>query len=376
MVVKRVERAAHAQEDRLCWMNEDAMDSHTTPWAPHCNRPGAPAGVTVFPSAIAALDGTLSGNATMQQAGGAAAATSGFYEYVPLDRLPVRSLPRGYEPGTAVCKVANTQLVAREHIGTAFSITAGSHTHFFAVASAAEADEWVAVIRQAWHLCTMYAQRSAALGGDQLDEVLVATQKRAQMERLLLCQEAAKREAEMQRALEVLRQRNEALTAESQRIASYQVSTVTSSTRGSGTDSRVYVEIFGEDGRSSGPQQLVWPSRAKQAVFRPGATDVFTVPGPNFGAVVALRIGQDASGGLKDWNLRSVHVRKQCGVAADGAPLLGPAVDFPAHYWLSPSKGERHLSVELLAGQLPGKVTRCAFRHVRAWKHVRARRGA
>lgn len=335
------------------------MGSRTMPLTPPHGSPNArSAGVTQFPSALSALNGGGTSGA-QQQVSTTLGSTGGVYNYIPLDRIPVRALPRGYEAGTAVCRVFDTQQVAREAVGAAFSITAGSHTHFFAVDTAREADDWVRAITTAWHHCAWHAQRSAHLGGEHLNEALEATQRRAQLEQLLLCQEAARREREMGNQLDALRRQNEELVAESRRIATYEVTVVTSGVRGGGTDSRAYVELSGTNGRSGGPQLLVWPPRAKK-VFRAGATDVFSVMGPNFGALAAVRVGHDESGGLGDWHLQSVHVRKQCGAAPDGAPVWGERIDFFADCWLSRTKGEVGLSAELRAGQARGKVTQCA----------------
>jgi hypothetical protein len=48
---------------------------------------------------------------------------------------------------------------------TVFSIVVGSHTHYFAAATAAEARQWVGALREAWLHCFRHAARSTGGGG-------------------------------------------------------------------------------------------------------------------------------------------------------------------------------------------------------------------
>jgi len=61
--------------------------------------------------------------------------------YLPLDRVPVRPLPRGYGPraGVALLDARQAPRRARADAGGAFSVQCGRHTHLLAAASAEDA---------------------------------------------------------------------------------------------------------------------------------------------------------------------------------------------------------------------------------------------
>lgn len=123
--------------------------------------------MTLYPSASAALASQNSAAvATVEQL-----VQTGvpLISYVPLDRIPVRSTPRGYVPGSAISRVANTQVV-QQRLGAAFAVTAGSHTLFFSAPSEAEADRWVEAIQDAWTHCTMNVLRCVQASGTTLGQ--------------------------------------------------------------------------------------------------------------------------------------------------------------------------------------------------------------
>jgi hypothetical protein len=59
-------------------------------------------------------------------------------KYIPLDRIPVRALPRGYGPKIGITIVESRQLDTSDATfrgrkkGCIFSVACGSHTHFWA----------------------------------------------------------------------------------------------------------------------------------------------------------------------------------------------------------------------------------------------------
>ena len=139
------------QEDRLCWVSEEDIQHAGASSTAH-----APLPMTLYPSASAALPSDASTSApTVEQV-----VRTGLplVNYIPLDRIPVRSTPRGYVPGSAISRVANTQVV-QQGLGAAFAVTAGSHTLFFSAPSETAADKWVEAIQDAWTHCTMNVLR-------------------------------------------------------------------------------------------------------------------------------------------------------------------------------------------------------------------------
>ena len=63
--------------------------------------------------------------------------------YIPLDRIPVRALPRGYGPKVGVAAVEDRQVersdsaLSPKRGGCIFSVACGSHIHFWAAPSPA-----------------------------------------------------------------------------------------------------------------------------------------------------------------------------------------------------------------------------------------------
>lgn len=73
----------------------------------------------------------------------------GGVRYIPLDRIPLRALPRGYGPKIGIMLVDSRQLDTSRAAaagelrggvtGCTFSVACGSHTHFWAAGTPAEA---------------------------------------------------------------------------------------------------------------------------------------------------------------------------------------------------------------------------------------------
>lgn len=63
--------------------------------------------------------------------------------YIPLDRVPVRAMPRGYAPdiGVSLCQDRHLQ-DSHSHVapGTAFTVVCGAAVHVFAASSPEEAE--------------------------------------------------------------------------------------------------------------------------------------------------------------------------------------------------------------------------------------------
>jgi hypothetical protein len=74
------------------------------------------------------------------------------------------------------------------------------------------------------------------------------------------------------------RARNQALQAQLEDNAPYEVTVVTSDIKGAGTDARVYIEIYGSDPDAEGGQAIrLWDMDSEVPAFKRGATDVFMV---------------------------------------------------------------------------------------------------
>jgi PLAT/LH2 domain len=384
------------QDDRLCWFKEEDLSTPTSDLGPGQAAAVPVPQVTLLPSAAqgigmdtdaAAASATLrkpsrasaapssaaglTGN-SFAAAGGSGAGPSGssagvplgtIMQYIPLDRVPIRSTPRGYVPGTAISKITDSQVVARDSIGTAFAVTAGSHTHFFAAESEADATEWVGAIKQAWFHCAMHTQRSSQSDWSVVESarrsecMTAATATRLQMEKLQLLRSL--QTAESDQAAEISRLRSELQQVQCTKHAStvYEVCVITSSHAGANTNSRVYLEIFGrQPGRRSFDAQLTYPIGSKKRPFKRGAEDAVEVTSEDLGEIAAVHLWSDASGSKPDWHAASVHVRRK---PADGE-VGEPWTDFWANRWLSTTKGDRKLAVKLQANQAPVEVQRCA----------------
>jgi hypothetical protein len=102
--------------------------------------------------------------------------------YLPLDRLPVRPRPRGYDPQPGVTRVDARQVGA----AGAFAVACGGTSHLFAAPGAAEAVAWVAAIERAWLRCATHGAHTLALGrGAAGDGAGVEAQLLGPLERLL-----------------------------------------------------------------------------------------------------------------------------------------------------------------------------------------------
>lgn len=173
--------APSLQEDRLCWVSDEAIEQHSG------TGTGSPPAMptTLYPSASAALAPDAS--AAMAAVEQLIHTGMPLVNYIPLDRIPVRSTPRGYVPGSAVSRVANTQVV-QQGLGAAFAVTAGSHTLFFSAPSEAAADNWVEAIQDAWTHCTMnvlrcvHASKASVEQTQSSEQLLAATNASLRME--------------------------------------------------------------------------------------------------------------------------------------------------------------------------------------------------
>lgn len=90
------------------------------------------------------------------------------------------------------------------------------------------------------------------------------------------------------------------------KLIEYQVSVVTSSQRGAGTDADVRLTLKGQRG-TLGPN-LLRKSETNSNPFERGQTDVFTLHGSDIGMLVAAEVQLHGGGMTADWHLASIEV--------------------------------------------------------------------
>ncbi|XP_061409799.1 lipoxygenase homology domain-containing protein 1-like isoform X3 [Lethenteron reissneri] len=92
---------------------------------------------------------------------------------------------------------------------------------------------------------------------------------------------------------------------ERNKLINYEVTVRTGDVRGAGTDAAVFVQLYGERGKT---EQKTLASRSDS--FEKGATDVFKLEAEDVGRLVKLRVGHDDKGLSSAWFLDSVTVRR------------------------------------------------------------------
>lgn len=86
----------------------------------------------------------------------------------------------------------------------------------------------------------------------------------------------------------------------------FEINIVTGNQRSAGTDSQVYVTLFGEDGQRTEKLHLKKSLNNKNP-FERNQTDTFRVKGDYVGELVKLRIEHDNTGRLAGWFLDRVR---------------------------------------------------------------------
>jgi hypothetical protein len=85
----------------------------------------------------------------------------------------------------------------------------------------------------------------------------------------------------------------------------YEIIVITGGERGAGTNSQVYVTLFGDDGKRTEKLHLR-KSETNKDPFERNQTDKFRVKGDYIGELVKLRIEHDNTGRLAAWFLDRV----------------------------------------------------------------------
>eukprot|EP00049_Salpingoeca_infusionum_P008102 m.131391 g.131391 ORF g.131391 m.131391 type:complete len:2461 (+) comp13915_c0_seq1:231-7613(+) len=121
----------------------------------------------------------------------------------------------------------------------------------------------------------------------------------------------------------------------------YRVRTFTGSKRGAGTDSNVFVTLFGKHGDSG--ERPLRKSSTHRNKFENGHEDIFLVHALTLGDLSKIRIRHDNAGASSSWFLDKVEV-----------DVLKPDTDhgdtfvFPCSKWLSHKEGDGQIDRELM----------------------------
>lgn len=119
----------------------------------------------------------------------------------------------------------------------------------------------------------------------------------------------------------------------------YEINVVTGDKRGAGTDSQVYITVFGEDGQRTEKLHLKKPLNNKNP-FERNQTDTFRIKGDYVGDLAKLRIEHDNTGRLAGWFLDRIVI----------TDLYEPETKYFAtcNKWLAKDEGDGQISRDLV----------------------------
>ncbi|CAF3372205.1 unnamed protein product [Rotaria sp. Silwood1] len=89
----------------------------------------------------------------------------------------------------------------------------------------------------------------------------------------------------------------------------YRIKIVTSSNNDSGTDSSVFMKIYGENDRTQ-RFQLITTDQDPKSLFKQGQTDQFEIKLNNVGNIKKINIAQDGKGLHPVWHLKTAQIQK------------------------------------------------------------------
>ncbi|XP_065519706.1 lipoxygenase homology domain-containing protein 1 isoform X2 [Lathamus discolor] len=148
-----------------------------------------------------------------------------------------------------------------------------------------------------------------------------------------------------------------------EKLINYEVSVVTGDVRAAGTNAKVFMQIYGETGKT---ELIILENRSNN--FERGATDIFKREAADVGKIYKIRIGHDGKGIGDGWFLESVTLKrlakrtkdpdekkkkkkKKSEEEEEEAPEEEEVMDvytFVAHRWLAKDEGDKELVVELV----------------------------
>ncbi|KAJ8261234.1 hypothetical protein COCON_G00169570 [Conger conger] len=92
---------------------------------------------------------------------------------------------------------------------------------------------------------------------------------------------------------------------EIEKLINYEITVITGNVRSAGTNANVYIQIYGEEGKS---ELITLKSRSNN--FERGTTEIFKIEALNVGKILKVRIGHDGSGIGDGWFLEKVDIKR------------------------------------------------------------------
>uniref|UniRef100_A0A8C0AX22 Lipoxygenase homology domains 1 n=1 Tax=Buteo japonicus TaxID=224669 RepID=A0A8C0AX22_9AVES len=146
-----------------------------------------------------------------------------------------------------------------------------------------------------------------------------------------------------------------------EKLINYEVSVVTGDVRAAGTNAKVFMQIYGETGKT---ELIILENRSNN--FERGATDIFKREAADVGKIYKIRIGHDGKGIGDGWFLESVTLKrlatktkesdkkkkkkKKSDEEEEEETMVEEVMEvytFVAHRWLAKDEGDKELVVEL-----------------------------
>uniref|UniRef100_A0A672UC87 Lipoxygenase homology PLAT domains 1 n=1 Tax=Strigops habroptila TaxID=2489341 RepID=A0A672UC87_STRHB len=148
-----------------------------------------------------------------------------------------------------------------------------------------------------------------------------------------------------------------------EKLINYEVSVVTGDVRAAGTNAKVFMQIYGETGKT---ELIILENRSNN--FERGATDVFKREAADVGKIYKIRIGHDGKGIGDGWFLESITLKRLATKTKDSDKKKKKkkkkseeeeeeeskeeeemdVYTFVAHRWLAKDEGDKELVVELV----------------------------
>ncbi|XP_064294800.1 lipoxygenase homology domain-containing protein 1 [Phalacrocorax carbo] len=147
-----------------------------------------------------------------------------------------------------------------------------------------------------------------------------------------------------------------------EKLINYEVSVVTGDMRAAGTNAKVFMQIYGETGKT---ELIILENRSNN--FERGATDIFKREAADVGKIYKIRIGHDGKGIGDGWFLESVTLKRLTTKMKDSdkkkkkkkksdeeeeeetkVEEVMEVYTFVAHRWLAKDEGDKELVVELV----------------------------
>ncbi|POI32547.1 hypothetical protein CIB84_003701 [Bambusicola thoracicus] len=147
-------------------------------------------------------------------------------------------------------------------------------------------------------------------------------------------------------------------------MINYEVSVVTGDVRAAGTNAKVFMQIYGETGKT---ELIILENRSNN--FERGATDIFKIEAADVGKIYKIRIGHDGKGIGDGWFLESVTLKRLATKMDESdkkkkkknkkseeeeeeeetkVEEVMDVYTFVAHRWLAKDEGDKELVVELV----------------------------